>query len=91
MHFYNAALFFGAAIANPVQLTVRGGPCKDGPLYSVPHCCSVDVLNAAELNCVSPSSAKDVLDLQTSCAVSGGNARCRTIPSAEQGVHCIGL
>lgn len=44
------ALFAGAAIAQPAMLAARDSVCPD-VLYSVPTCCSTDVLGLADLSC----------------------------------------
>ncbi|KAK2591462.1 hypothetical protein QQS21_010838 [Conoideocrella luteorostrata] len=81
-------LFAGAVLAQPAaQLARRSGVCTD-LLYSVPTCCSTDVLGVADLSCSTPSSASSGPDLMQSCGAEGKAPKCCTLGLAEIGVLC---
>ncbi|KAF3929104.1 Cryparin [Dactylellina cionopaga] len=87
-----AAILFVGAFAAPLLsesqvLHRRGAACPD-VLYSVPTCCSADVLGLADLSCSTPGSASSGSDLKSSCGGQGKAAKCCTLDLLETGVLC---
>ncbi|OAQ22303.1 hydrophobin 5 [Linnemannia elongata AG-77] len=70
-----------------VSTVLAGGACPD-LLYSIPTCCSTDVLGLADLSCSTPKSASSGSDLKSSCASDGKAAKCCTPELLEIGVLC---
>ncbi|KAF8948288.1 hypothetical protein BGZ46_005387 [Entomortierella lignicola] len=70
-----------------VSTVLAGGTCPD-LLYSVPTCCSADVLGLSDLSCSTPKSASSVADLKSLCAGDGKAAKCCTLELLEIGVLC---
>ncbi|KAG5950979.1 hypothetical protein E4U53_004068 [Claviceps sorghi] len=73
------------AFAAPSDINARTHPACPNTLYSVPQCCSTNVLNVAALDCKNP---KDLWNFKESCADIGSKALCCSIPLAELGVLC---
>ncbi|KAG6290757.1 hypothetical protein E4U46_001603 [Claviceps purpurea] len=80
----------GVAFAAPAPAAVeaRSSLCPH-TLYSVPQCCSPNVLNILSLDCTNPASAYNSWDFKNSCASNARESLCCTIPLAGQGVLCI--
>ncbi|KAG5973356.1 hypothetical protein E4U13_004325 [Claviceps humidiphila] len=75
----------------PAKMGSRGhGVCRDF-LYSVPSCCSTDVLGILDLDCSTPSTT---WDLHGTCASIGKSAHCCTLDLSNGlglGVLCNGF
>ncbi|KAI0392555.1 hydrophobin precursor [Xylariaceae sp. FL0594] len=85
------ALAATAVMANPVDKR-NGTPYDACPvgLYSVPQCCSTDVLGVADLNCAAPSAVPySPSNFQAICAKGGQTARCCVVPVAGQDLLCV--
>ncbi|KAG5957354.1 hypothetical protein E4U58_006174 [Claviceps cyperi] len=80
----------GVAFAAPAPAAVeaRGSLCPS-TLYSVPQCCSPNVLNVLSLDCTNPVSASNSWDFKNSCASVARESLCCTVPLASQGLLCI--
>ncbi|KAG5973107.1 hypothetical protein E4U31_000937 [Claviceps sp. LM219 group G6] len=78
----------GVAFAAPAAVEARSSLCPH-TLYSVPQCCSPNVLNILSLDCTNPVSAYNSWDFKNSCASNARESLCCTIPLAGQGVLCI--
>ncbi|KAJ5651504.1 fungal hydrophobin domain-containing protein [Penicillium longicatenatum] len=77
----------GAALAHPAALVARTSSTSSAcpnKLYSVPSCCSPNLL---KLGCSNPSSAKDGPELKKSC--SDQKPLCCSTPSALAGGLCV--
>ncbi|KAG6318539.1 hypothetical protein E4U22_005302 [Claviceps purpurea] len=69
----------------PAKMGSRGhGVCPDF-LYSVPSCCSTDVLGILGLDCSTPSST---WNLKSTCASGGKQTLCCSIHLEGLGVLC---
>jgi hypothetical protein len=70
-----------------VSTVLAGVACPD-LFYSVPTCCSTDVLGLADLSCSTPTSASSGADLKSSCGAKGKAAKCCTLEQADIGQLC---
>ncbi|OAA56490.1 Hydrophobin 2 [Cordyceps fumosorosea ARSEF 2679] len=81
MQFSIVALFVGTAAAIPAtlsaKLAARDGICS-ALLYSIPMCCSADVLN-----CNPPSSANGLEGFRKAGGAAGALPRCCTITTGS--------
>ncbi|KAL4915382.1 fungal hydrophobin-domain-containing protein [Aspergillus aurantiobrunneus] len=73
-------------LATPIRER-QSSPCEP-LLYSNPQCCAVAVIGAAGRDCQDPSSARDTLDLRSSCGSIGKQAECCVIPVEGQDLLC---
>ncbi|KAG6020984.1 hypothetical protein E4U19_001468 [Claviceps sp. Clav32 group G5] len=60
----------------PAKMGSHGGGVCPNLMYSVPSCCSTDVLGLLDLDCSTPSTT---WDLEGTCASIGKSAHCCTI------------
>ncbi|KAJ5522682.1 fungal hydrophobin domain-containing protein [Penicillium frequentans] len=72
------------ALAHPASLVEHASSACPNKLYSVPSCCSPNLL---KLGCSNPSSAKDGPDLKKKC--NDQKPVCCSTPSALAGGLCV--
>ncbi|KAL5118447.1 hypothetical protein ACEQ8H_003623 [Pleosporales sp. CAS-2024a] len=84
MLYTTVVAFAVAAFAAPLEER-QVGLCSSGN----PVCCATDVLNLADLNCVTPSTTPtDVNTFIDICAAEGQQAKCCLVPILGQALLC---
>ncbi|KAG5944210.1 hypothetical protein E4U59_007457 [Claviceps monticola] len=78
----------GVVFAAPAAVEARGSLCPN-TFYSVPQCCSSNVVNVASLDCTNPASAYNSWDFKNSCSSIARQSLCCTLPVLGQGLLCI--
>ncbi|KAI0533296.1 hydrophobin-like protein [Xylaria digitata] len=88
MQFIRMTLVGVLATAISANPTPPYDVCPDG-LYSVPQCCSIDVLGITDHDCYPPSSVPlSPSNFGDICAAGGDRARCCVVPVLGQAVLC---